>query len=60
MIRVDPANTAYDFDPRLEWTKSVAVVHVQLCTTAELAGKFVERRLEKYLTKMYALEFAAI
>ena len=55
MIRVDPANPAsHELRPRLEWTKSVAVGHVQLCATAELAGKFVEHRLEKHLTKMCA------
>ena len=60
MIRIDPANAAYDFDAGLEWTKSVAVGHVQLCTAADLVEKFVKRRLKKHLTKMRAREFEAV
>src|SRR5215470_12030040 len=60
MIRVHPANAAYDLNTGFKGTKGIALSHVQLCATAELAREFVERRLEKHLTKMRARKFEAI
>src|SRR5437763_16960501 len=59
MIRVHPANAAYDFDTGFEWAKGIAIGDMQLRTTAEFIRKFLKRGLEKNFAEIDPGSFKA-
>src|SRR4026208_2529476 len=46
MIRVDPANAAYDFDTCLKRAKRVAITYVQLGAATHFTGELVKSWLK--------------
>ena len=60
MIRVDPANAAYDFDTCLERAKRIAINYVELGAATQFTGELVKSWLKERFTKICPRKFEFI